>query len=79
MRASATGAVFQVMKERAVRKVPSLFFVPGFPKSSSVSLDQSTVSPCWTYVSKRLPSAEVEGSTVTGYFVSGPRGTRRPG
>ncbi len=46
--ASATGAVFQVMNDRAVRKVPLAFFVPGLPKSSSVSFDQSTVSPCWT-------------------------------
>ncbi|CAM5682425.1 hypothetical protein SALBM217S_04847 [Streptomyces griseoloalbus] len=46
--ASAIGAVFHEMKERAVRGVPSAFFVPGSPRSSSTSVDQSRVSPCWT-------------------------------
>ncbi len=47
-RASAIGAVFQVMKDCAVRGVPFAFVVPGLPKSSSTSVDQSRVSPCWT-------------------------------
>ncbi|GAA4939403.1 hypothetical protein GCM10023238_01350 [Streptomyces heliomycini] len=46
--ASWIGVVFHVMKDRAVRGVPSAFLVPGLPKSSSTSLDQSTVSPCCT-------------------------------
>src|SRR5687767_13262224 len=33
--ASWIGVVFHVMNERAVRGVPSAFFVPGLPKSSS--------------------------------------------
>lgn len=47
-RASEIGAVFHVMNDRAVRGVPSAFLVPGLPRSSSVSVDQSRVSPCWT-------------------------------
>src|SRR5690606_517926 len=47
-RASASGAVVQVMKDRAVRGVPLAFLVPGLPKSNSVSVDQSRASPCWT-------------------------------
>lgn len=78
-RASAIGAVPQVMYDWAVRGVPLAFLVPGLPKSSSVSVDQSRVSPCWTYVSKRLPSAEVEGSTVTGKRVFGSARKRASG
>ncbi|OXY93584.1 hypothetical protein BEH93_35315 [Streptomyces sp. 2R] len=48
IRASAIGAVPQVRYDRAVRGVPFAFFVPGLPRSSSVSVDQSRVSPCWT-------------------------------
>ncbi len=65
--ASWIGVVFQWMKDRAVRGVPSALVVPGLPKSSSVSVDRSVVSPCCTYVSNVEARAEVEGSTVTGY------------
>ncbi len=43
--ASWMGVVFQWMKDRATRVVPSALVVPGLPKSSSVSVDKSTVSP----------------------------------
>jgi hypothetical protein len=46
--ASLNGAVFQVMNDLAVRGVPLGLVVPGLPKSSSTSVDRSTVSPCWT-------------------------------
>lgn len=40
------------MNDCAVRGVPSAYFVPGLPRSSSMSLDQSTVS--WTDPGARI-------------------------
>ncbi len=67
------GAMSQLMKERAMRGLVRAASAqsPGQPSFSSVALDASTVSPCWTQVSNTSESTVSDGSTVTGYAVVG--------